>query len=256
MHPSMTLHGATPLADTDSPRLKLELASSGHQIEEAQRLRWRVFAEELGARLVGDGLDKDEFDPWCDHLLVRDLATEKVVGTYRILAPHQARLLGRCYTETEFDLRPLAALRAGMVELGRSCVHPDYRKGSVINLLWAGLARYMRAGGYAYLIGCPSISLADGGHNAAGIYKTLAGTHLSPPEYRVVPHCRLPLEAFAPPTAPLLPPLIKGYVRLGAWICGEPAWDPDFNTADLPMLLPMARIEPRYLHWLLDRAAS
>lgn len=225
------------------------------QVRAAQRLRWNVFADELGAQLTGGGLDQDEFDPWCDHLIVRDLNNGLVVGTYRILLPHQAREIGRYYAETEFDLAPLRDLRSGMVELGRSCVHPDYRSGGVINLLWAGLARYTQAGGYQYLIGCASISMADGGHNAASVYSALMALNGCPDEYRARPLCRLPVEAFAPTTTPVLPPLIKGYVRLGAWVCAEPAWDPSFNTADLLMLLPLARIPQRHLSRLTTRGA-
>lgn len=240
----------------NEPRLQLSLAANKAQVAEAQRLRWQVFAEELGAHLPGEELDQDEFDPWCDHLIVRDLNTGMVVGTYRILPPHQARHLGRLYAETEFDLAPLAPLRAGMVELGRSCVHPDYRSGSVINLLWAGLAQYMQAGGYQYLIGCPSISMADGGQNAASVHAALKELNSCPEEYRVRPHCRLPLEAFTPVPSPILPPLIKGYVRLGAWSCAEPAWDPAFNSSDLLMLLPISRISSRHLNRLMMRGVA
>jgi len=255
MHTTILTPAASVSKSYAEPRLHLSLASNGEEIAQAQRLRWEVFAEEQGARLAGNGLDQDDFDPWCDHLLVRDLSTDSVVGTYRILPPHRAYLLGRCYAETEFDLTPLEPLRSTMVELGRSCVHPDYRSGAVINLLWAGLARYMQKGGYQYLIGCPSISMADGGQLAASVYATLQAQHACPDALRTRPHCRLPLEAFTHAPDPALPPLIKGYARLGAWVCAEPAWDPDFNTADLLMLLPLARVAPRHLDRLLRCAA-
>jgi putative hemolysin len=255
MFTAFTTPAATPVRAAPPAPLQLSLATTTADIEDAQRLRWQVFADELGADLPGSELDLDEFDPWCDHLIVRDSAQGLVVGTYRILPPHRARALGRCYADGEFDLAALAPLRPQMVELGRSCVHPAYRGGAVINLLWAGLARYMRAGGHGYLVGCPSIGMGDGGRNAAAIYHALAASHLSPPEYRVTPRCPLPLEAFAPTAAEqALPPLIKGYIRLGAWICGEPAWDPAFHTADLLMLMPMARIAPRHLQRLLAGA--
>ena len=117
-------------------------AQNAADIEEAQRLRYKVFAEEMGARLSTRkaGVDEDIFDPYCDHLLVRDGDSNEVVGTYRILSPEKARKIGGFYSEGEFDLTRLAHLSDRMVEVGRSCVHPDYRSGAVITLLWAGLA--------------------------------------------------------------------------------------------------------------------
>jgi putative hemolysin len=131
------------------------------------------------------------------------------------------------------------------VEIGRSCVHPDYRSGATIALLWAGLARYMAENGYDYLMGCASISMIDGGHGAASLYRRLVD-HMGPVEYRVFPRCPLPLDLLRQDEPAEPPPLIKGYLRAGAWICGDPAWDPDFNTADLPILLLMSKVEGRY----------
>ena len=229
------------------PRLSVALARNESEIREAQRLRYRVFAEEMGARLTikEAGLDQDHFDAYCDHLLVRDNASGEVVGTYRILPPHQARRIGGYYSEQEFDFTRLTHLRDSMVEIGRSCVHADYRGGAVITLLWSGLADYLRVRDYDYLMGCASISMADGGHAAASMFARL-GEHMSPLEYRVFPRCPLPLEALRNDLPAELPPLIKGYLRAGAYICGEPAWDPDFNTADLPILMPVTRIDDRY----------
>ncbi|TCS73295.1 ornithine-acyl[acyl carrier protein] N-acyltransferase [Sulfuritortus calidifontis] len=229
------------------------LADSPEAVREAQRLRYKVFAEEMGARLstVEPGLDIDFYDPHCQHLLVRDADTGEVVGTYRILSPEAAKRIGSYYTEQEFDLTRLQHLRGRMVELGRSCVHADHRSGGVIALLWAGLAEYMLQHGYDYLIGCASIGMADGGHNAAGIWHTLKDKHLSPVEWRVTPRCPLPLESLETTAAPVVPPLIKGYLRAGAYICGEPAWDPDFNTADLPILLSMKSVNGSYARHFL-----
>ena len=231
----------------ESPNLIYSLARSTAEVAEAQRLRYKVFAEEMGARLSGhDGRDIDGFDPLCDHLLVRDQDTGEVVGTYRMLEPHMAAEAGGYYSAGEFDLTRLMHLAPGMVEVGRSCVHADYRNGATISLLWAGLAKYMMSRGYEHLIGCASISMADGGHNAAAVYHRLADKYLSPIEYRVFPHTPLPLEALATEIEPAVPPLVKGYMRLGAFVCGEPAWDPDFNTADLLVMLPISRLSKRY----------
>ncbi|UXY16586.1 GNAT family N-acetyltransferase [Chitiniphilus purpureus] len=229
-------------------RLSLALANTQEQIRAAQALRHKVFVEEMGARLTPGtpGLDQDLFDPYCEHLIVQDDETGEVVGTYRILTPHQARRLGSYYADTEFDLTRLQHLRSQFVEVGRSCVHPDYRNGATIALLWSGLAEYMRRHGYQYLIGCASISLSDGGHCAASLYRKLIETAYAPIEWRVFPRCPLPLAALDQRLPVPTPPLIKGYLRAGALICGEPAWDPDFNTADLFVLLPMRRIDTRY----------
>jgi putative hemolysin len=229
-------------------RLSLKFASCTAEVREAQRLRYKVFAEEMRARLLTrePGIDCDSFDPYCDHLLVRDTATNEVVGTYRVLPSAQAKRIGGLYADAEFDLGRLAHLRDRMVEVGRSCVHADYRNGTIIALLWSGLGDYMIEHGYDYLIGCASISMADGGHVAASVYHRIKQNHLSPVEYRVFPRCPLPLEALNGTLAAPTPPLIKGYLRLGAYVCGAPAWDPDFNTADLLILLPLSRLTPRY----------
>jgi putative hemolysin len=231
----------------EATNLYYSLARSPAEVAEAQRLRYRVFAEEMGARLSGhDHRDIDGFDALCDHLLVRDHDGGEVVGTYRILDPQMAAEAGGYYSAGEFDLTRLLHLAPGMVEVGRSCVHADYRNGATISLLWAGLAKYMMTRGYDHLIGCASIGMADGGHNAAAVYARLAGKYLAPEEYRVFPHTPLPLQALASNIEPVVPPLVKGYMRMGALVCGEPAWDPDFNTADLLVLLPISRLSSRY----------
>src|SRR5918999_125088 len=168
-------------------RLSVGLARDAGEVREAQRLRWQVFAGELGAKLQSaePGIDHDIFDPYCEHLVVRD--GDLVVGTYRLLPPEGAKRIGLYYSETEFDLIRLRGIRSRMVELGRSCIAPAYRSGAVIALLWAGVARYVLAHGYTHLAGCASISVAQAAGVAAQLKK-----HLAPPEYRVTPRRRLP----------------------------------------------------------------
>jgi len=204
---------------------------------------------------VRPGVDQDRFDPHCEHLLVRDDETNEVVGTYRILPPRSAHRIGGYYSEQEFDLGRLAHLRPNLVEVGRSCIHPNYRSGATIFLLWEGLARYMMENCYEHLIGCASLSMGDGGHAAASIFERIKDRHLCPLEYRVFPRCRLPLERLDASCEASLPPLVKGYLNVGAWICGEPAWDPDFNVADLLILLPLANINARYAQHFFAKAA-
>jgi len=234
-------------------QLVLQHARTPAEIAEAQQLRYKVFAEEMGARVPGREIatDSDEFDLYCDHLLVRDVDTQRVVGTYRLLSGAMAHRTGGFYSDREFDLARLDHLRDEMVEVGRSCVHSAYRTGATITLLWSGITQYMQTYGYRYVIGCASIGIADGGRVAAAVYNKLQKTSLSPAEYRVFPRCELPLATPDPAVEAALPPLIKGYIRIGAYICGAPAWDPDFNTADLLMMLPMSRMEPRYARHFL-----
>ena len=231
-----------------SGKLVLSMASTPEELREVQRLRYKVFIETMGlSSLVrDDGLDSDEFDEHCDHLIVRDANTLKVVGTYRLLSASRARKIGRVYSEGEFDLGRLNNLRNRMVEAGRACIHPDYRGGSVIMLLWSGLADYMRRENCDYLAGCASISLADGGHNAVAVFQSLIGQHMAPSEYRVTPHLPFPFSKLEAAQKPQIPPLLKGYLRSGAWICGEPAWDPDFESADMFMMMPLANLDERY----------
>lgn len=233
--------------------LAVSFARSADEVLEAQRLRYRVFAEEMGANVPGAelGIDCDLYDAHCEHLLVRDTRNGEVVGTYRLLPGHKAREIGSFYADGEFDLTRLQQLRTATVEIGRSCVHPDYRTGSTISMLWSGLVAFAARHDYRYLIGCASLSMADGGCAAASIYRRLVHNHLSPAEYRVFPRCELPLAALDRDVDADPPALVKGYLRVGAYICGAPAWDPDFNTADLLMLLPLSRMSARYARHFL-----
>jgi len=251
------LHTGREVRSDGQARLSVHLARSSSEVREAQRLRFRVFAEEMGARLgsAEQGIDEDPFDPHCEHLVVTDEETGEVVGTYRILSGTTAKRLGGFYSDQEFDLSRLAPLRERCVELGRSCVHPEHRSGAVIALLWSGLAQYMHTHGYDYVIGCASMSMADGGHSAASAYGRLRPSYLSPPEYRVFPRCPLPLQDLQRDAAPVTPPLVRAYLRMGAWVCGDPAWDPDFNTADLLMLLLLSRVDQRYAKHFMRNVA-
>jgi len=251
------LHLAEQTGNRRKPKLHVALAHSESEILEAQRLRYRVFAEELGANLPTrtPGVDCDIYDPYCKHLIVRDENNGRIVGTYRILSPEAAREIGGYYSDNEFDLVRLHHLRNRIVEVGRSCIDPEYRTGATIALLWSGLANYMMHSGHDYLVGCASIGMADGGHAAASIFLKLQD-HLAPLEYRVFPRNPLPLDKLEYNPAAETPPLIKGYMRAGAYVCGEPAWDADFKTADLFLLLPMSRINARYAKHFVERQAA
>lgn len=241
----------------DGSRFRVALAGTPTEVREAQRLRYIVFAEEMGARLPGADrrIDEDEFDRHCEHLIVRDLVSGDVVGTYRILPPESARRAGGFYADREFDLSRLAPLRDRMVEVGRACVHPSHRSAVVMLLMWSALARYVIEGGYDYFVGSASVGVDDGGHLAAGVFDCIRRKCMSPEPLRVVPRMPFPLDRFGPVAPAGIPPLLKGYLGMGAWVCGEPAWDPDFNCADLPVLLSLDRLDARFARHFLRRAA-
>ena len=241
-----------PVAQVERGALAVSWARNADEIREAQRLRFRVFSDEMGARLNTKvpGHDVDLFDRYCEHLLVRDQATNEVVGTYRPLTPAQALRVGSTYSDLEFDLTRLRSLRERMVELGRSCVHPDYRNGGVIMSLWGALAEFMVRNKLDTMIGCASIPMLHNGivsgDAAASIWQQLKETHLADIEYHVRPRLPLPVEHLNCILAVEPPALIKGYLRLGAKVLGAPAWDPDFNTADLPMMMRIQDLPSRY----------
>ncbi|HEY9418084.1 MAG TPA: GNAT family N-acetyltransferase, partial [Pseudonocardia sp.] len=184
---------STPPTDQTNPtsRYSLLLSRDDAHVEAAQRLRYRVFADEMGAALpsttVASGVntDVDRFDGHCDHLVVRADRTGEIVGTYRMLPPERAAAAGGYYSETEFDLQAFAGLRPTLVEAGRACVHPEHRSGAVVSLIWAGIARYLLLTGHSHLMGCASVALDDGGALAAGVWDIARAKHLSPPELRV-----------------------------------------------------------------------
>ncbi len=255
----MRLMTAGAEAPPNFSKLSLSLATTPEEIREVQRLRYQVFVEAMGLDALRnhDGLEKDDFDDYCDHLLVRDTRTLKVVGTYRVLGASGVARTGGFYSEGEFDLSRLQNLRPRILEAGRACIHPDYRSGGVIMLLWAGLAACMQREKAEYLIGCASVSLADGGNTINGLYRKLSSENLAPPEYRVEPKLQFPLHDEFVQGEIAVPALIKGYIRSGAWICGEPAWDPDFHSADLFMMLPLSRMDSRYArHYLKEGVAA
>ncbi len=258
--PLASLPGGAALASLDSSdgeptRLIVAWARDEDEVRLAQRLRFRVFADEMGARLkplpgTPPGHDADIYDAFCEHLLVRvesdDGSPGRVVGTYRALTPDAARRAGGLYSDNEFDLTRLRSLRPRMIELGRSCVDPEWRSGGVILALWSALAQFMATNRLDTMIGCASVSMRDGGHFAASVWRRLSERHSAAEQWAVRPRLPLPVADLRCDLAVEPPPLIKGYVRCGARILGAPAWDPDFNTADLPMMLRFADLASRY----------
>ena len=222
------------------------------EVRAAQRLRYQVFAVEMGATLpiTLPGHDIDLFDDYCEHLLVRLEGSNEVIGTYRVLTPTQAMRAGSTYSDLEFDLTRLRSLRARMVELGRSCVHIDHRSGAVILALWGALAQFMARNQLDTMIGCASIPMqmagTSSGRAAASIWRQVKQTHLASIDHQVTPRLALPVDRLDDSLNIEPPALIRGYLRLGAKVLGAPAWDPDFNSADLPMMMRVADLPARY----------
>ena len=252
LHPGSPGTGLEFLPRRVQSTIAVSWATHLDEVREAQRLRHQVFATELGARLpkTVPGHDIDLFDDYCEHLLVRDSASGQVIGTYRVLTPVQAKRAGSTYSDTEFDLTRLRDMRGRMVELGRSCVHPDHRHGGVIMALWGALFEFMDRNRLDTMIGCASIPMLHNGvvtgNAAASIWHQLRQTHLAEIQHHVRPRLALPIEALEHHLQLEPPALIKGYLRLGAKVLGAPAWDPDFNTADLPMMMRTADLPARY----------
>jgi putative hemolysin len=237
-----------PFATRPAPQFDVSWATTWAEVREAQRLRYRVFALEMGARLPSHrhGLDADEFDAYCDHLLVRESRGGAVIGTYRVLAAGQAQAAGGLYTDEAFELAPLDRFRPRLAELGRACVDARHRHGGVILALWRALADYMVDHQVSTMVGCCSIPLTDGGRCAASLWRRLSRTHLVEPALQVRPKLPYPVHLLDHPDEAEAPALLEGYLRLGARVLGAPAWDPDFGCADLPLLLQLDDIAPRY----------
>jgi putative hemolysin len=250
-----------------SAALEVRLAETEDEVEQAQRLRYRVFYEEMSAtpspEMRAERRDFDRFDAVCDHLLVVDRAVHDddgqpaVVGTYRLMRDEYAERAGGFYSGGEYDLTPmLRGLPAGTrhLELGRSCILKDYRtKPGTMQLLWRGVMAYVARFDIDLMFGCASLSGTDPDALAPSL-SYLYHYHLLPPDLRVrarpelyVEMNRLPKEAIDPKeTLRALPPLVKGYARAGALIGDGAVIDRQFGTTDVFIYLPVSNIDRRY----------
>lgn len=249
----------TPVPPREPRRLTVRLAEDEGDIAAAQALRWRVFCDERGAESASqDGLDADPFDTVCDHLLVEDCASGApvVVGTYRLLRESVAARHGGFYTAGEYAIDRLSQPAAGgeLLELGRSCVAADYRDAGTIQLLWRGIASYLERHRISMMFGCASFHGIDPDAHADTL-SYLYHNHLAPPHLRAsalagrhVEMARLPLGGYDLRDAMRkLPPLIKGYLRVGAMVGDGAVMDAPFNTVDVFMIMPVESISARYL---------
>jgi putative hemolysin len=263
---SVLIAADPPTLSTDTPRYTLLLSTDPALIDAAQRLRHDVFTSEPGFALEGasDGRDADRFDEHCDHLLVREDNSGELVGCYRMLPPPGAIAAGGLYTATEFDVQGLDSLRPSLVEMGRAVVREDHRNGGVVLLMWAGILAYLDRCGYDYVAGCVSVPV-QGSENEApgsqirGVRDFVRRRHAAPytvHPYRPVVIDGTGLDDIQPPARVAVPPLMRGYLRLGAQVCGDPAHDPDFGVGDFPALLDKRQADTRYLRRLRSGGAA
>ncbi|TGN01673.1 GNAT family N-acetyltransferase [Leptospira yasudae] len=245
-------------------KLEVRIAENQLEIERTLALRYEVFNLELGEGLPQSAAtrkDRDEYDLFCDHLIVVDKnRDDKIVGTYRILRRSIAKKNLGFYSDNEFNITKIYELDAETAEIGRSCVHPEYRDGSVISMLWAGLGTYMRKHNVRYLFGCGSIHHTDA-QSANEVYAYLKEKNaLAGKEFDVTPLAGFEVPGFDRHYAiedfkavqKRIPALIKGYIRAGSQICGIPAWDQVFKTIDFFILFDLRDIESKYEKRFLD----
>jgi putative hemolysin len=229
-------------------KLTCFIADTEALIKEAQALRYLVFAKEMGATLKSDSeeLDVDEVDLYCDHLVVYDNVNAKIVGYTRLLNQVQAYKLGQFYSQNEFKLDKVLALPGRFLEVGRTCVDPDYRGSAVLTTLWSALVQYALEGQFDYLLGCASITPGVSGYAVDAVYRAIDPQNIAPTELRVKPLIPVPRDLRCQRDESGIPPLLKAYLRFGALVCGEPYWDEDFNCMDLFILLPLDQLQERY----------
>jgi putative hemolysin len=253
--------GERRVVDLASGLLQVRLAETAADIDAAQALRYRIFYERLGARPLPEMArrhrDFDRFDEFCDHLLVLDhsrgCGAESVVGTYRLIRRAAVARLGAFYSAAEYDIGPLAAYPGEILELGRSCVDPAYRQRPAMQLLWAGIAAYVFHYDIALMFGCASLPGTDADALATPL-SYLCHYHLAPPPLRVraLPHRYVEMRRMAAdridPAAALaaLPPLIKGYLRLGGFVGDGAVIDDQFNTTDVCVVVKTDLVTQKY----------
>lgn len=235
------------------PRLTVALARNDDEVMACQRLRFEVFGLELGARLASapDGLDRDRFDAHCRHLMVRDQASGLVVATTRVLLQQDAPAAGGFYSQSEFELEGVLAQPGRFMEIGRTCIRADHRSRAALTLLWSGLARLVVLHGIDYLIGCASLPMQGTGVQARALIERIAQRYALPEAWNIRPRVPMPPAQGVLETAMQVPPLLRGYLRLGARVSREGCWDPDFDVVDLFVLLNRDNLEQRYArHYL------
>ncbi len=249
----------TPPVLAETKDFLVKIAENHEEVEKAQRLRYEVFNIEQGRGLKMSekyGIDFDEFDQYCMHLLVIEKSSDKAIGTYRAHLGCIANSAKGFYSSKEYEIHGLYKIADKCLELGRTCVSSDHRSGAIIALLWGGIVELLARSDLTYLLGCVSL---EGTNSKTGwaIHEYISRTYPSFTEFSVLPRPGFRLEK--PPKdeiekllkdeaalIKMIPPLLKGYLRLGAHVCGEPALDKEFGTIDFFILLDMDKVPDRY----------
>ena len=239
------------------PDFEIKITTDRSEVEEAQRLRFQVFNLEMKKGLAASyerGLDIDDFDPFCEHLIVRDRKSNDIVGTYRLLLGSQARKHIGFYSEREFNLKNIKSLNGELLELGRSCARRDFRDKALIPLMWEAIAHFVKRHRVRFLFGCASLYTMDP-KEVSEFFSLLKAKYYAPEAYRVYPIAKKRFSGITDNVSIddgqtlffRLPSLIKSYLRIGALVCGPPALDQEFGTADFFLLLDLEKMSREYL---------
>lgn len=235
--------------------LTVSIARNEREVRETQRLRYEIFADEMGVPMAEQelGLDRDRWDQFCQHIIVRERETGQAVASTRVLTDIGAAAAGGYYSESEFNLDGFKVHAGRVLEIGRTCVRSGWRNGGTIGMVWSGLVRLIRLQEYSHIIGCASIPAKHSCAGAIATWQALQNRYLADPELRVRPKRPLPTGGADADAEPILPPLVKAYMRLGARFGGPPCWDPAFNCADLFVILRPGDLQARYARHFIHR---
>ena len=249
----------TPSVFAEKDQFLIKMADSDKEIKMAQRLRFEVFSLEQGKTLASaqqEQIDQDEFDEYCLHLIVVEKKSGLIVGTYRMHPGVVASSGIGFYSSREYHIDGLDKIAANTIEVGRSCVSPEYRSGAVVALLWAGIAEVLKRSKLRYLLGCVSLETMEPAVGWA-LYEHFKERNNLSDVLRATPTDDFVLPQPDPARVQellnnrrnllhLIPPLFKGYLRLGVGICGAPALDKEFGSIDFLVLLDHARLPEKY----------
>ncbi|GAA6134996.1 GNAT family N-acetyltransferase [Oceaniserpentilla sp. 4NH20-0058] len=238
---------------TQEVSLSAHITNDPMDIQSAFELRHQVFTQEFGAELHSEepGIDKDEFDEYCYHLVVKEQHSQRVVAYSRIITSDMARQHNGFYTAGEFKLDGIMDESKRYMEIGRTCVSDDHRSGSAIALLWGQIGQFMLEHNIDCLIGCASIPFINGSRQTLAVIDYLRTKHFTDASKRVIPKHTLPQVQNDMDGKHLVPALLKAYLRMGCKVCGEAHWDKAFNVADVMVLLEKENINMRYLKHFL-----
>lgn len=235
-----------PLLNTAT--LTAYLATSPEDIRDCLRLRYEIFAREMGACIHNEypDIDYDHFDDYARHLMVVDSKTHELVATTRLIDNKASRQAGGFYSETEFDIKSILEMDINTLEIGRTCIAESHRNGTALSVLWQAIARITSHEDIDFLIGCASIPVENSFSYAHSIMQYIREHHTNELTRAIRPRHALPEDDGAPVTDVILPTLIKGYTRLGAALSAEACYDEDFKVADVFTMLDSNNVARRY----------